>query len=81
MLKIYVVHSDKNLIFYQQCFDLNVNNLIIIAHNLVKFSVHIFDMLMLGTVSQNFDSCSSFHFMSFRKSFLYIFQTVSRFLA
>ena len=47
---------------------LNVN----IAHNLVKLSLLILDMSIQGNVSQNFELCPSFHFMSLRNDF-YIF--------
>ena len=52
---------------------LNVDNLINIAHNLIKLSVLILDMLMEGTMSQNFELCLSFYFMSLDKLFLLIF--------
>ena len=46
---------------------LNVDNLINTAHNLIKLSVCSFDMVIERTVSQNFELCFSFYFMSIRK--------------
>ena len=57
MLKIYVLHSENKSYNI-----LNVDNLINIAHILVKLSVLIVDMLIEGTLSQNFKLCSSFFF-------------------
>ena len=69
----------KIVIFTNSFF--NVDNLINTVHNLIKLSVRVLDMLMEGTMSQNFELCLSFDFMSLRKLSLHIFQTLSRFLS
>ena len=60
---------------------LNFDNLISIAHKLFKFRELILDIITEGTVSQIFYLGSSFHFIGFRKCFLFNLQNVSWYLS